>query len=155
MKKGVKFLVTTCCIMTAAATAAVTAVANGEKTAEELNNAIINGEDISEYENVDLFAYSDAVKNQEKEEYNAEDHYGVNDSGLTYGSAAWATDIDDEPDLILAQATNGEIGYVYNDELDGETPASPEEAKNEPGYVINVYESDGQTVIGEFEVGEP
>ena len=82
----------------------------------------------------------------------------TNDNGETYG-----TDADDAaPDLILAWATNGREGYVRRSELDtayGPEPTSPahaleiqEQRPPGPAY-IPVYESDGVTVIGEFEVG--
>ncbi len=56
--------------------------------------------------------------------------YEMNDSGMTYGSSLYATYPEDEPDLIEAIATNGEVGYVKKVELDEATsPASnPDEA---------------------------
>ena len=56
--------------------------------------------------------------------------YEMNDSGMTYGSSLYATYPEDEPDLIEAIATNGEVGYVKKAELDEATsPASnPDEA---------------------------
>lgn len=58
--------------------------------------------------------------------------YGVpNDNGI--------------PDLVSAQATNGEIGY---------TRESEQRAFEGEGY-IRVYEADGETVIGWFPIGDP
>lgn len=77
----------------------------------------------------------------------------VNDNGETYGVDSAET----PPDLIRAQATNGEVGYVRRSELDagaGPLPTSPAEAavyEPEP-YSVPVYEHDGVTVIGEFDV---
>ena len=67
--------------------------------------------------------------------------WGVNDRGETYG----VPNDDGVPDLSSAQATNGAIGYIRQTELlafEGE------------GY-IDVYESDGETVIGKFPIGDP
>ena len=65
--------------------------------------------------------------------------WGVNANGQTYGVA------NDEgvPDLTAAQATNGKIGYIYNDELFSQSGSR----------YLNVYESDGVTVIGKFPLG--
>lgn len=67
--------------------------------------------------------------------------WGVNARGETYG----VPNDDGVPDLSAAQATNGEIGYIRQTELmafEGE------------GY-LDVYESDGETVIGQFPIGDP
>lgn len=85
--------------------------------------------------------------------------YGVNERGLTYGSLAdvgssgssWveATAADREesdfyksaPDLIKAEASNGEVGYVYKSDLLLDSNAK------EP---MTVYALDGVSAIGEF-----
>lgn len=91
--------------------------------------------------------------------------YETNDRGLTFGSSLEATSPENEPDLILAIATNGKEGYVLKtdlDEADGSNAASefssPAAAnawqarqRQEP-IVIPVYAEDGITAIGEFEV---
>ena len=66
--------------------------------------------------------------------------WGVNANGQTYGTP---NKKNGEPDLEAAQATNGNIGYISVKEL---------QALVGSGY-INVYESDGTTVIGKFPVG--
>ena len=82
--------------------------------------------------------------------------YGVNAKGDTYG--VMGSDFT-EPDLVSAIATNGREGYVYAKELEGPTPSSPAEAlrwqEEHTGEVtrIPVYLSDGETVIGEFQIG--
>lgn len=94
--------------------------------------------------------------------------YAVNEQGLTVGTLAEATSPDGEPDLILAVATNGREGYVYKRDLDAAdgTAAmkeftSPEDAlawQKERGtepILIPVYLEDGNTVVGQFEVGAP
>jgi len=79
-----------------------------------------------------------------------------NASGMTYGSGADAKSLEDEPDLICVQATNGEVGYAYRTDLEGTEPSSPAEAlaqQREQGdnpRAIPVYETDGVTQIGVF-----
>lgn len=56
---------------------------------------------------------------------------GINKNGKTFGSAACANNEREEPDLIAAEATNGEIGYVLKCELEeaeGNRISNPEEA---------------------------
>lgn len=86
----------------------------------------------------------------------------VNENGQTYGSSANCIAAEDFPDLILAVGQDGTEGYVYNSDMQGYTPSSPEDAVrymnelmelNEQGinsFSIPLYESDGTTVIGEF-----
>ena len=81
-----------------------------------------------------------------------------NEQGLSYGSAVNALPGCDTPDLIQTEATNGNIGYVYEKDLAGYVPKDPSEAAkanqiNSAGYTVTVFESDGVTPIGEFFVG--
>ena len=92
--------------------------------------------------------------------------YKVNENGQTYGIGD-ANYIEDLPDLQLAEGDNGITGYVYTyDLIYKDMPANPEEAaammearaeaKANGTYepkVINVYESDGVTVIDTFTSG--
>lgn len=84
--------------------------------------------------------------------------YPMNASGLTYGPNK---PLVEEPDLMAVVATNGKQGYCLKTDLEGgEPPKTPEEAiaSNEAslrGYTIPVYESDGKTQIGVFQVGGP
>lgn len=79
----------------------------------------------------------------------------TNARGQTYGVA---TDVlEDDPDLIKAEATNGRVGYVLSADLLGPAFSSPQEASGysaavaaRGGVTIPVYESDGATVVGEF-----
>jgi len=79
----------------------------------------------------------------------------VNGNGDTYGSAGSGA----APDLVAAEATNGREGYVYARDLAGYTPTSPADAarwQEEHGHatrVVPVYLSDGETVVGQFEIG--
>jgi hypothetical protein len=66
--------------------------------------------------------------------------WGVNANGQTYGADNKKNGM---PDLQAAQATNGNVGYIYTKEL---------LAFVGDGY-LNVYESDGTTVIGKFPIG--
>jgi len=67
--------------------------------------------------------------------------WGVNANGQTYGTSNKKNGV---PDLDAAQATNGNVGYISVKEL---------WALVGDGY-INVYESDGTTVIGKFPIGD-
>lgn len=81
-----------------------------------------------------------------------------NEEGLTYGPEAFGAD------LVLVEMENGEIGYVYEEDLltEGDFVKTPEEALawnkkvdeliKKYGYVkkIPVYASDGKKVIGVF-----
>ena len=89
----------------------------------------------------------------------AESVYPMNASGLTFGAHQ---PLVEEPDLMAVMATNGRVGYCYRTELMGsqQEPRTPEEAVagNEAtlrGRMIPVYESDGTTQIGVFQVGGP
>lgn len=79
--------------------------------------------------------------------------WGVNAKGETYG----VPNADGEPDLLAAIATNGRSGYVYAADLAGPMPSSPAEAATwDPApRSVPVYESDGETAIGEFVIGGP
>ena len=86
--------------------------------------------------------------------------FAVNANGQTYGSDAQSTSLATEPDLILAQGTNGKIGYVRKSDLFGVMPRTPQAAvagENpngvQPVRAIPLYASDGTTVIGTFIVG--
>jgi hypothetical protein len=68
--------------------------------------------------------------------------WGVNANGQTYG----VPNANGVPDLSPALATNGKVGYILNSDLF--TIEYPDH-----GF-INVYESDGTTVIGQFPVGD-
>ena len=91
-------------------------------------------------------------------------NYPKNKNGQTYGSTGNVM-VEDYPDLVGVIATNGKEGYVYKEDfVDEYVPQSPEEAVeymevlkelNDQGIyfqVVPVYGSDGETVIGEFEI---
>jgi hypothetical protein len=83
--------------------------------------------------------------------------WGVNAKGETYG----VMNDQGEPDLQLVVATNGRTGYAYTRDLNnagGPPPTDPAEAAQRNGAVavgvpIPVYQSDGDTVVGQFIVG--
>lgn len=95
--------------------------------------------------------------------------YLVNAAGQTYGSAMFAEARDDRPDLMAAVGNNGVSGYVYSADLEEESPETLDEAlaqqemydalianwDGETPIVIRtipLYASDGQTVIGEYDI---
>lgn len=81
--------------------------------------------------------------------------YQVNPSGQTYGKFV---DPSVEPDLISAIGIDGKNGYVLSSDLIGSDPATPEEAvkhqmeKEKGNQRIPLYDKDGKTVIGQFEL---
>ena len=79
-----------------------------------------------------------------------------NELGETYGSGLDATPYEKQPDLIKAQGIDGTSGYIRTTELDGEPPRTPEEAlaqqANRTVRYVNLYESNGKTIIGKFKI---
>lgn len=82
--------------------------------------------------------------------------FAKNAFGETYGSGAVVDSFKDWPDLVQAYGVDGMIGYIRKSEFDEDMPKSPEEAiskqNKQETRVINLYESDGKTVIGKFEI---
>ena len=82
--------------------------------------------------------------------------YEKNARGLTYGSVAEANVPEEEPDLILVVADDGEKGYIYGDDLNPPDFKSPEEAaawtkaRSASPVILDVFKSDGVTKIGTF-----
>lgn len=102
--------------------------------------------------------YIDAANSAQNEdgEERSETSYPVNQAGQTYGgnSGDYGKELVG-PDLVLAEATNGAIGYVLESDLQGPDHKTPEEAlqwqsQQKPDQSIPVYEKDGTTIIGEF-----
>lgn len=99
-------------------------------------------------------AYYDAEMTQPIEHVYGD--YEVNENGQTYGVAN-ANYVEDLPDLQPAVGDNGVKGYVYTYDLlykgaakNPEEAVAQMEAKRNGTYVpivMNVYESDGVTVI--------
>lgn len=67
--------------------------------------------------------------------------WSVNENGQTYG----VPNVNGLPDLSPALASNGKVGYIFNREV-------LSFREGEEGF-MNVYESDGTTVVGQFFVG--
>lgn len=89
-------------------------------------------------------------------------HYNINKNGESYGTSLDSPDGRD-PDLVAVLGDNGIVGYARSTDLDGEKPSSPEEAirmqeerekAGNPPIVVNVYKSDGVTVIDTFTIGD-
>ena len=79
--------------------------------------------------------------------------YPTNARGETYG-----VDVKENsksPDLILVENSEGILGYVKSEDLDGSNYLTPEEAiLNQPqGYSVDMYLSDGETKVGKFHIG--
>ncbi|HEY0249267.1 MAG TPA: hypothetical protein VGC45_13480 [Gryllotalpicola sp.] len=68
--------------------------------------------------------------------------WGINANGQTYGAVNKKNGM---PDLEPVQATNGAVGYAFTKEM-----LPP----HQDGDSVNVYESDGTTVIGQFVFGD-
>lgn len=92
----------------------------------------------------------------------------TNANGEIFGSALLLEQINVSPDLILAIGTNGKTGYVKAADLNMSNITTPDQAVSFSSYVesqmalttqapptIPLYESDGVTVIGEFELSYP
>ena len=81
--------------------------------------------------------------------------WAVNENGDTYGAANGKG----EPDLVSVIATNGKLGYAYSKDLQGPEINNPQEAieymetMKGTTLMVPVYESDGETVIGDFQMG--
>lgn len=85
--------------------------------------------------------------------------FSVNANGETYGNLFQTRAAGEYPDLILATGEDGVVGYVRSEDLEGTAPATPEEAlaiqeqhkaEGYSGRYVNLYDSDGETVIGSF-----
>lgn len=79
--------------------------------------------------------------------------YPTNTRGETYG-----VDVKENsksPDLILVENSEGILGYVKSEDLDGSNYLTPEEAilNQSQGYSVDMYLSDGETKVGEFHIG--
>ncbi len=70
--------------------------------------------------------------------------FSVNDAGETYGSPVGGS----VPDLIPALADEGVIGYIRVSELDLERNLAKSTTNPDAVFAVDVYESDGTTVIG-------
>lgn len=66
--------------------------------------------------------------------------YETNENGETYGLGCYEEELGELPDLIKAIGIDGIVGYVRQTDL------------NEDAQTIPLYDKDGQTVLGEFEL---
>ncbi|HEX5642773.1 MAG TPA: hypothetical protein VFZ86_10630 [Thermoleophilia bacterium] len=86
----------------------------------------------------------------------AESVYPTNAAGETYGANK---PLVERPDLMAAVNRQGVHGYIRRSDMEP-PPGSPEEAEQANkdslrGYTIPLYEADGVTQIGVFQVGGP
>ncbi|MEF2560461.1 MAG: hypothetical protein U0M96_05175 [Eggerthellaceae bacterium] len=79
------------------------------------------------------------------------EEYQINDHGETYGSLMFANEIGEEPDLIAVLATNNKEGYIYSEDFNN---VALDDGLAEDS-TIPVYDKNGLTLIGEFELDEP
>jgi hypothetical protein len=83
--------------------------------------------------------------------------WGVNANGQTFGVQRDGK----SPDLIAVVTADGKQGYAYVKDLDGRwpVPTSPadalaqQETNEGRSWSVPVYESDGETIIGEYTIG--
>lgn len=76
--------------------------------------------------------------------------YPKNSSGESYGSTMLAEYVGYAPDLVSAQGTQGESGYIREAEIDALPNLPKEECPH--AFTVPLYDSEG-TAIGEFSVG--
>lgn len=82
--------------------------------------------------------------------------WGINAKGETFGVQRDGR----SPDLIAVYTTEGKQGYAYTKDLRGPVPTSPAEAAAQqqaidgPSHSVPVYESDGETVVGDFRIAD-
>lgn len=99
--------------------------------------------------------------------------YRINESGQTYGSIDPMMNPEQEPpQLIAAIGVDGTNGYVKHDDLNKNQPTNPDEAikymekletavgkarnsGSEYSELIPLYDSDGETIIGQFRISYP
>lgn len=77
--------------------------------------------------------------------------FPVNSNGESYGELGLSQYVGYDPVLSAAVGTNGKQGYIRETEVAAITV--PPVAKCPHEFFVNLYESDGTTVIGEFPVG--
>jgi hypothetical protein len=88
----------------------------------------------------------------------AESVYPTNAAGQTYGGDK---PLVESPDLVAAVGVGGKHGYLRKADVFPDAPTTnPEEAAEETkrslrGYTIPLYESDGVTQVGVFQMGGP
>lgn len=79
----------------------------------------------------------------------------VNQNGETYGSSYYSDSTETTPDLILAIGTNGEEGYIKRIDFEESNNITIEQVLEGVEFedkAIPLYEADGTTVIGEFNI---
>jgi hypothetical protein len=76
--------------------------------------------------------------------------WGINAKGETFGVQRDGK----SPDLIAVYTTDGKQGYAYVKDFDGLAPPADalaqQESSEDRSRLVPVYESDGETIIGEF-----
>lgn len=75
-------------------------------------------------------------------------HYATNENGQTYGCITEAPSAACLPDLIAVMSDDGKAGYSYRDEICPMPKTAEEVIEMEKIEHVDVYASDGTTVIG-------
>lgn len=89
------------------------------------------------------------------EKNNNDEAYKKNNNDETYGSGLQEIYLGTMPDLVRAHGMDGTIGYVRSEDIQSEdfnTPKENDQYKNNNSKIISLYDVDGQTVIGKFEI---
>lgn len=76
--------------------------------------------------------------------------YPKNSSGESYGTTLLSSFVGYKPDLVSAQGTHGERGYIRDAEIDAIPDFLEKDCPHE--FIVPLYDSEG-TAIGEFSVG--
>ncbi len=85
--------------------------------------------------------------------------YPTNENGETYG-LTYGDNMEESPDLELAENEDGVLGYIRNSEAPGAQVNNPVDAmeymrsRTGDGYYVNMYLEDGKTVVGKFWVSK-
>ena len=167
MKKITNRIITlaVACLGMACGTGIVAAANEVIKTAYIENGVIYNDAEMTEVAD-ELYVGDDGTLYIDSEMTIAVPHktdFDVNENGETFGSASDVIYVEDEPDLMAALGDNGKEGYIRKSEADGgvsecstpeETVRKIEELTANGPRVINLYESDGVTVIDTFTMGD-
>lgn len=123
------------------------------------NVVAIGAEDESLFLN-DLTAFTEGENGKEHpKNLESRKYYPMNENGYTYGKMGEQPGIS--PDLVYVLLDNGRFGYVYSDEYLGSFNTNKNEwdmtkdtistlSEQEINKSYNVYESDGETIIGTY-----
>lgn len=114
---------------------------------------LYNGNGYTEFDSYATPYYSPS-RNDNPIDRNLEIQY--NEYGEVYGSELFLNEVGIQPDLILAENSQGLVGYIRNLDLNYDPVTTLEDAiaytKTSHERIVPLYLSDGRTVIGSFEI---